>query len=148
MCKLKMQRYGEVLLQLVAIYCREHGISEAEPGTLEFAVEKEESSKQKEPKVPTWVASARLFAKGASIEELTRHLHLSASTIEGHLIEALKNGSLEIDQLLSSEEQEELVNYILDNGPFDKMKPIFDHFEARYPYYKIRAALFFASTLQ
>ncbi len=155
MGKLKMQRYGEELLQLVSAYCREQGIGEAETGTMEFAVEKTEVSKRKEkrsekkePKMPTWVETARLFADGMTIDELPRYLHLSASTVEGHLLEALKNGSLEIDQLLSSEEQDELVNYILDNGPFDKMKPIFDHFEARYPYYKIRAALFFAGTLQ
>ncbi len=155
MGKMKMQRYGEELLQLVAAYCREQGIGEAETGRLEFAVEKEELPKRKEkrtekkePTLPIWLETARLFAGGATIEELVHRLHRSSSTIEGHLIEALKNGSLEIEQLLTTEEQDELVNYILDHGPFDKLKPIFDHFEARYSYYKIRAALLFAATLQ
>lgn len=172
MGKQKVQRYGVELTQLVAGFCREQGIGEEETQMLEFDVEENKAEeaakkraegqyiekhtaeengnqgKEEDTKVQTWQISAQLFSEGNSVESIADQRHLTTQTVEGHLLQAFRADILDADQLLTEQEQDVLVNYILDNGPFEKTTQIFDHYEGRYSYFKIRVALAYADTLK
>ena len=64
---------------------------------------------------------------------------LSSADGSTEAIGALEAGALGIDKLLTSEEFDELVEYMLE-GEGHPFKEIYEHFGGRYPYYKIRAA--------
>lgn len=97
-------------------------------------------TKPKEPKTPTWVETARLFAEGQSIKEIAAQRGLATSTVETHITNALSAGLISIDLILNSEQFDELVAYLLDGNP-STLKEMYEHFQGRYEYYQLRAAL-------
>ena len=112
------------------------------PKEPETRVQREPKVKVKEPKEkkpPTWMESLQLFSQGMSIEQIAAQRGFTFDTIANHLQKALEAGALGIDKLLTSEEFDELVEYMLE-GEGHPFKEIYEHFGGRYPYYKIRAA--------
>lgn len=104
------------------------------------------SKPTKEPKPPTWILSAERFAEGRSVKDIAKERELTSSTIERHLITALEKGVIDVDLLLDGEEQDLLIAYFLDHRGCG-LKETYEHFEAQFPYYKLRAAQYIADTL-
>lgn len=97
-------------------------------------------------KDPTWMETVRLFAAGEPVEDIATSRDLKPATITGHLLKALQMGAIDIDMLLSSDEMDELVSYFQVN-PSQMLREAFENFGGRYPYYKLSAARYFASTI-
>ena len=123
--KVKVKQYGEELVQLVEDYC--HDIDN--------------------PKEPTYVQAARLLAEGKSPEEIAGAMLRAVSTVEGYLLTAVEKGIMEADLLLSSEEQDEIMEYMFEHPEVTTMKPLYEHFEGKYTYLQLRTARFLSKSL-
>ena len=96
----------------------------------------------KPKKQPTWVESLQLFLEGKNFKEIASARNLTVHTIENHIVKAIEEGKLNIDKIMSNEEVTEINSYVSSENPLS-LTQIFEHFENKYPYYKIRAALVF-----
>ncbi|PWJ60052.1 helicase-like protein [Dyadobacter jejuensis] len=135
--KVKIKQFGEAILQIIEEYCEETrvtGPSEEVPLTLTKSTHKASG------KVPTKQVSYEAFLSGKTIAEIATERKLTEGTVEGHLLDYIATGDIDIFQLY----------------PAERIQPIIDHFmerqsrsatEARqalgdtYSYYEIRAVL-------
>ncbi|MCQ2261221.1 MAG: AAA family ATPase [Bacteroidales bacterium] len=120
----KVDKYGADIIQIVEDYCEGQAA-----------------------KVPLWHRAAQLYAEGKSIEDIGGMLLRANSTVEGYLLTAVENGVLDPDLLLSSEEQDEIVTFLLETGKKAALKSVYEHFQGRYSYLKLRVAGFIAQDL-
>ncbi|PWU18974.1 MAG: DNA helicase RecQ [Verrucomicrobia bacterium] len=88
--------------------------------------------------------SLRQFRAGASVEQIAAQRKLVASTIYGHLAEAITAGEqVDLSQLLTMEEQREIAA-VFDQKGLERLAPVFEALGGRYDYGRIklvRAAL-------
>lgn len=103
-------------------------------------VENERYAMSKPAKVPTWIETARLYAEGVPIEQIAHQRGLAQSTVCDHLVKSLSAGIITVDTILTSEQFDEIVDYILD-GEQHTLKEMYAHFGGKYEYYQLRAAL-------
>ena len=103
--------------------------------------ERQEKAKTKEsvPKEAPWVETVRLFAMGKERAEIAAERGLAVSLIGSHLIAALEAGAITIDKILTSEQFDEIVEYILEEKP-QTLKEMYEHFDGRYEYFQLKAA--------
>jgi len=105
--------------------------------------------KDKEPKpkkAPVWVETVRLFSEGRSIEDIAKERGLTYKTITTHLQNALEAGAISVDTLLTTDELDDIVEYIIEMHP-KSLTEMHEHFDGKYQYYKLRAAAFEAKDL-
>lgn len=121
----KISQFGAELLQMVEDY-----------------VDEKETRK-----VPAWQTAASLLAEGNSIDDVAGQMLRAVSTVEGYLLTAVENGVLDPDLLVAPEQQDEIMQYVLDNPKITALKPIYDYFEGRYSYLQLRVARFVAQDL-
>ncbi len=141
----------------------EHGFSTAvyNQAKVDFMLEKERQTSTKKasyrsrttkkktpkaPKPPVWEETVRLFAEGRAIQDIAQQRGLTYSTITTHLEKALEAGAISIDTLMSADELDEIVAYIIEARP-KNLNEMHDHFGGKYQYYKLRAAAFEAKDL-
>ena len=114
----KVTKYGADIIQIVEDYCDE----------------------QEAKKHPIWETAARRYAEGASIADISGELLRAPSTVEGYILTAVENGILDPDLVLSGEEQDEIITFLLEAGQKATLKSVFEHFDGRYSYLKLRVA--------
>lgn len=114
----KVTQYGADIIQIVEDYCEE----------------------MEAKKHPIWETAARRYAEGASIADISGELLRAPSTVEGYIFTAVENGILDPDLVVNSEEQDEIITFFLEVGEKATMKSVFEHFEGRYSYLKLRVA--------
>lgn len=99
----RIKQYGKEFLILITAYCEFFEL-ESRMHELEAAAPK----KKREPsakKPDTKLVTFDLFQQGKNPAEIASIRNLSIGTIEGHLEEFVKNGSIEINRLLQPEDQ-------------------------------------------
>lgn len=72
-------------------------------------------SKDKTAKRDTVKETVKLLRQGKSIEQITAERNLVISTIEGHLARAIKQGLIQIDEVMSIDEAKKIAEYFPDN---------------------------------
>ena len=95
----------------------------------------------KQKKIPTWVETARLFHEGSSINEIAKARGLSISTIGTHLEKAVESGALPVEEVLTPDELDDILDFIVAERP-QSAGEIYQHFDGKYPYHKIRTAMY------
>ena len=98
------ERYGAELVELIAGFRRKHNIAEINLPETTNSDKKETEKDRKAVKVAkgrTRDYSLELFEKGLSITAIAKERRLTPATIEGHLAFWVKNGSLEIERLVT-----------------------------------------------
>ena len=102
----------------------------------------EQSKEGNQVKGGTQLQSWTMFKSGKSVEEIAVERSLSPVTISSHLATMYEGGEmLDIDEWVSPEECDLIQGALsLFEEPFQQ-KEIFDHFEGRYNYDKIRWAI-------
>jgi DNA-binding CsgD family transcriptional regulator len=103
--KAKVGQYGDEVIQLVRDYCEEYNLQPQEV----FPAKRER--KPKDQKTPTVDETVNHFKTGKSIADIAAERKLTVGTIEGHLAQAIKLGSIEIEQLIPIEEVKELAQH-------------------------------------
>lgn len=98
----------------------------------------------KAKKPPVWAETARLFLEGQSFEAMAAQRGVTVSTIANHIEKAYEAGSIPIEKIMNRDELDTIVAYIRQENP-QSLTEMFQHFDGRFPYYKLRAASFFAN---
>jgi ATP-dependent exoDNAse (exonuclease V) alpha subunit len=103
--KAKVGQYGDEVIQIVRDYCEEYNLQPKEI----FPAKRER--KPKEQKTPTVEETLNHFKQGKGISEIALVRKLAVSTIEGHLAQAIKQGSVKIEELIPMDEVNELAKH-------------------------------------
>ena len=114
----KVNLYGAEIIQMVEDYCYD----------------------MEHPKEPAFQQAARLFAEGKSVEDVAGEMLRAVSTVEGYLITAVEKGILDPDLIIDSQQQDEILSYMLEHPELTALKPVYEHFEGRYGYLQLRVA--------
>ena len=96
-------------------------------------------------KKTTQDTSCELFLQGDSLEEIIEKRQMSRTTIETHLCDAYKADKIpdaELYRLISDKEYAEILEGLKTPGVGDTglLKDIFEHFEGKYDYLKLKLA--------
>lgn len=117
------ERYGELLVDMVAEYRREKEIETVilpRPAT----PEKTPAKKPKTPKADTKKASLELFEKGMTLAQIAEERGLVPATIEGHMAHWVEMGRVPVDALVASEKRQAIERELtrLHDKPFSAVK--------------------------
>ena len=95
-------------------------------------------------KVSTQQITFDLLEKGYSIGEVAVERELREETIYGHLIKLHQEGkSIDLTDYITQKEIEKIVKAKrLIEDDEDRFKPLFDHFEEKVPYWKLKMGLY------
>lgn len=97
--KAKTEKYGVEIWEIVEDYCTEHDLKT----NIELKAanpkrqRKELTAEKADSKIPSAHISMQLFKEGKDINAIAKERSLAASTIEGHLIEFIKTGDVNVD---------------------------------------------------
>jgi len=96
------------------------------------------------PKVPTQEQSYNLFREGLTISEIAEKRELSENTIYSHLLKMHSEGAeIDLHQFITSEEINSIKKAQNDLTETEGLKPYFEYFEEKMPYWKIKMGLYF-----
>ena len=87
MGKIRVKKYGEEILELITLYCKENGINTF-------------NEQKKEDKKSTKQISFELFKKGLSVKEIATERSLTTGTIESHLASYIPSGEIDVLELI------------------------------------------------
>lgn len=107
--KAKVDKYGDEILELVTDYCTEHNLS-TNIAAKQASPKKERKEKTTEAKADTKTTTLTYFNEGKSIAEIAALRNLTAGTVEGHLVDLVKTGSVKLEQLLTTEKLQTILN--------------------------------------
>ena len=94
----------------------------------------------KEPKGSTIEKSLHLFRSGKPIEAIAHERSLVPGTVEEHLLRAIRSGKMQISEWVNKTEYDLIKAAILENSG-SGMKPIYEKFEGKLSYGKIKAVI-------
>jgi ATP-dependent DNA helicase RecQ len=140
--QVKVDHYGDTILEAIRNYCRENGITETpEPK----ARRKSRSSGPRLDKdhLNTRERTLIQYQEGKSIESIASERKLSPLTVEGHLIEFVKTGEINVLKFISKERLQQLLERFerdesLLSGTLTRTKEALDH---QYSFNEIKAAM-------
>jgi ATP-dependent DNA helicase RecQ len=131
----KLADYGPGFISLIASWLGTYERREFAPLTTAAAPA---------PKLPKPVVNStaqvtlELWRNGKSIDEIAADRGVTASTIEGHLAQAIANGeSIDPRSFYTAREEAEM-SAALEGYTDEALKPVFDHLEGRVSYGKLR----------
>ena len=127
MGKVRVQKYGEEILEAIQRYCDTNAI---EP--------KEDVPEKKTPKKgETHLLSFQLFKEGLSVPEIATKRGLVIGTIEAHLIQFVATGELEITDLMPKEKYLELKK-IMQKTKYENTNDLKRKIDDKFTYNEIR----------
>ncbi|MBC7915492.1 MAG: HRDC domain-containing protein [Pyrinomonadaceae bacterium] len=104
--KMKVQRYGKELLDMITAYCEKNSIQRTA-----MAI----SLKEEKVKVDTKKQSFDLFKEGKSIQEIAQLRNYTTGTIEGHLATYISSGEISIFDLVSKIKVARIMAFIIQH---------------------------------
>jgi nucleoside-triphosphatase THEP1 len=108
--QMKLEKFGEEILDIIIAYCTEKQLPVAAP-VLKF------SKKADQVRMDSKRISFELFESGKLIPEIAAERGMAVSTIEGHLAWFVGNGELAVDKLISPEKLKIITEYFSHYDP-------------------------------
>lgn len=102
--KAKAEKYGDDILEAVESYCSRHDLV-TNMSALKASPKKERKEKGGEKKPDTKTLSFNLFKQGKPVSEIAKERNLTTGTIEGHLINFIGTGEVDINDLVPANKQ-------------------------------------------
>ncbi len=102
--KAKAEKYGDEILDAVQSYCERFGL-ESNMHLMPVNARKEKKPRSAEGKVDSKSVSFEFFKAGKDIETIARERNFTTSTIEGHLAHFVETGEINMNDLVSPENQ-------------------------------------------
>ncbi|TRX58716.1 DNA helicase RecQ [Fulvivirga sp. M361] len=130
----KVQRYGDPIIEKIAAYCKEHNLE-----SKERAVPKA-TSKRTKSAGGTHLKTLELFKNGRSIREIAKERNLRHGTIESHLDLLIKEGKLQISEALSAERVNTILSVLSDIRE-PGLKPVKEKLPEDFSYGEIRMVM-------
>jgi GTPase SAR1 family protein len=113
----KAEKYGGEILEMVQDYCTENDLET----NIELKAanpkrqRKEPTAEKADRKTPSAVISMQLYKEGKDIVGIAKERSLAASTIEGHLIEFIKTGEVNVDAFADGPSVKIISEYLNSN---------------------------------
>ena len=102
----RVKAYGAEILDIVLRFMGEN------PETADYGeMPDEPEKKEKKPKGETYRITKEMFDKGMSVEAIAKERGLAVSTIYGHLVRFVEEGTLEASQIVDKEKYNEILEY-------------------------------------
>jgi hypothetical protein len=98
-------------------------------------------AKDKTAKPDTVKETVKLLRQGKSIEQITAERNLVISTIEGHIARAIKQGLIQIEEVMSIDEAKKIAEYFPDNFEDARISNIKENAPSEISYGKLRIVL-------
>lgn len=127
MGKIRVQNYGDEILEIIERYCEENGIDSCKEQKKEF-------------KKPTKQISLELFKQGLSIEEIAKERKLKKSTIESHLASYIPSGDVDILELIPLRRYKKLVAQI-ESVEFKNLTELKEKVDSDFTYMELRMVM-------
>lgn len=127
MGKIRVEKYGEEILEAVSVYCLENGINH-------------KNEQKKEDKKPTKQISFELFKKGLSIKEISKDRSLTPGTIESHLASFIPSGEVDVLELIPLKKYKEILRAI-EAVEFKNLTGLKEKVDKSYSFMELRMVL-------
>lgn len=121
--KVRLEKYGEAILEKINAYCEKKNISKTE----EFTV--------KPP--PTAEISYSLFKEGKDISTIAKERELTEGTIQNHLVPYLASGEIDILELMDESKYHEL-SALMKTIDFSGFKDLKEKIDPKFSYSDLR----------
>ena len=127
MGKIRVEKYGEEILEVIEAYCKENGINQ-------------QNKQKREDKKPTKEISLALFKTGLSIKEIAKERTLTTGTIESHLASYITTGEINILDLIPKTKYKKLRKTI-EETEFKNLTELKEKASNAFSYMDLRMAL-------
>lgn len=127
MGKIRVQNYGDEILEVIESYCKDNGIDVF-------------NEQKKELKKPTKQISLELFKQGLSIEEIAKERKLKIATIESHLASYIPSGDVDILELIPLKRYKKLMNQI-ESIEFKNLTDLKEKVDKDFTYMELRMVM-------
>lgn len=134
MGKTRIEKYGLEILQVIKNYCDENDIE------MSNDVSVIEELKPKKQKGDTKKTSLELFKLGKSIDQIALERELNSNTIFGHLVHFVSSGEINITDLMSKSNYNELKK-IIPTKTFENLSDLKHQVDDKYSYGELRLVL-------
>lgn len=136
----KWEQYGEVFLSAIIDFCAKYGFTTAT--TLAPKVAAPKNMAPKPEKEPTHLVTLELLRARQSPEDIAAQRNLTLDTVYGHLIRLYQAGDVpSLHEWIAPSDARKIRQAYEQLGSPNALKPLFDHFEGRIPYYILKLAL-------
>lgn len=136
--EVKTEKYGGGFLTEILSYCRERGLS----SRIGKKPPKRRREGSAERTSDTKLVSLDWFKKGHSVEEIADKRNLSPATIEGHLCFFIRDGTIEVTELVPENKVGKITEAIQTQGA-TLLNPIKQSLGEGYSYGEIKAVISF-----
>jgi len=137
---LKYEKYGAAFLKAVEDYCRANAIASRMDLKAERTRRRVMPKRAARPS-DTFRTTLKMFRGGSSVKEIARQRGLSTNTVETHLIRFIPTGEIQLDELVSPENQRAIRDAIAHVGTTYTISPIKQHLGDTCTYSEIRAVI-------
>ena len=127
MGKIRVQKYGDEILELIEDYCKENGINHL-------------NQQEKEDKKSTKQISFELFKGGLSVKEIAKERDLITGTVEGHLASFIPSGEINVLELIELKRYKKLINAI-ENTEFKTLTELKEKVDKDFTYIELKMVL-------
>jgi hypothetical protein len=128
MGKIRINKYGEEILEAIESYCKENGINKL-------------NEQKKEDKKPTKQISFELFKSGLNIKEIAQERSLTAGTIENHLANFIPSGEIDVLELMELKRYKKIRNQIEEAGDVKGLTALKEKVDASFSYMELKMVL-------
>ena len=128
MGKIRIQKYGEEILEAIESYCKENGINKF-------------NEQKKEDKKPTKQISFELFKSGLNIKEIAQERSLTAGTIENHLANFIPSGEIDVLELMELKRYKKIRDQIEEAGDVKGLTALKEKVNASFSYMELKMVL-------
>ncbi|EHQ27632.1 DNA helicase RecQ [Mucilaginibacter paludis] len=132
----KLQRYGQEFMDIVATYCQQHQLSSR--------MSKKSPKRERKPKAPgannTQVETFNLFRAGLDVKQIAEERKLSPLTVESHLARFIQTGELDVSELVSENKISTIKDAVESYG-HDRLAPLKEILGDDFTYTEIKAVI-------
>lgn len=129
--KAKVAKYGEEILMAVKEYCDTNNL------VTNMYPEEEKIEKEAEIKTDSKAVSFNLFQQGKTIKQIAAERNMAIGTVEGHLAYFVGKGQIDIDKMVSTENQL-LIKAAVNSFGEDSYKTLKENLPENISYNEIR----------
>jgi len=131
--KVKIQQFGEDVLEIIDSYCERAGIDR---DTTEIV----ELKPKKEPKKDTKFISYELYRQGKTIKEIAEDRGFVESTIFGHLTHFVSTGEIEVSEIMDKQRFDEMLEFVRSQNT-ESLTDLVEASQHKYTYNEFRLVL-------
>ena len=127
MGKIRVEKYGEEILEVIEEYCVENKINH-------------KNEQKREDKKPSHQITLELFKKGFSVKEIAKERSLTINTVESHLSSYIPSGEIDVLELIPLKKYKKMVNAI-EEVEFKNLTELKEKVDKSYSYMELRMVL-------